>query len=77
MSDRTRHTDDLALLGGTADMTPHGDTGLANSGNALALIEACHRVVKKDGSMAGARACAASFRATGYVIRARVTAGTN
>jgi len=40
-----------------------------HAGNTLAIVDGCHRVVKKDGSLCGARACAASARAAALGIQ--------
>jgi hypothetical protein len=40
-----------------------------HAGNTLAIVDSWHRVVKKDGSLCGARACAASVRAAALGIQ--------
>ena len=42
------------------------------TGNTLAILSASYRVVKKDGSLSGARACAASMRDASRGVQPRI-----
>jgi hypothetical protein len=44
----------------------------ARTGNTLAILSGSYRVVKKDGSLSGARACAASMRDASGGVQPRI-----
>jgi hypothetical protein len=74
MSDRIRHA---AIYGPLDDFiavekdTPH-EAREADGANTLAIVSSCHRIVRKDGSLSGARACAACLRAAIHGIQPRI-----
>jgi hypothetical protein len=72
MSDRNQRADERVSPAVMIDTKAHDSPESARGGHTLAIIESCHRIVKKDGSLSGARACAASFRAANCVVRRAV-----
>jgi hypothetical protein len=53
-------------------MGAHRDARDAKAGNTLAILSSSYRVVKKDGLLSGARACAASLRAASRGVQPRI-----
>ena len=64
MSNRIRRADDVVSFDGVIDTNADFTTETSRTGHTLDIVALCYRIVKKDGSMSGARACAASFRAS-------------
>jgi hypothetical protein len=57
MNDHVRNTGKYRLLGGAIDTVSDRPV------TTLAIVDGCYRVVKANGALSGARACAASRQA--------------
>lgn len=71
MSDRIRHAaiqSPLDTFAAAKKDTPRE----ADGANTLAIVSSCYRIVRKDGSVSGARACAASLHAAIQGIQPRI-----
>ncbi|MDB5487679.1 MAG: hypothetical protein JWQ58_1394 [Reyranella sp.] len=72
MSDRIQRADERVSPAVVIDTKADDGVAAGRGGHTLAIIESCHRIVKKDGSLSGARSCAASFGAAGRATRRAV-----
>lgn len=72
MSDRNQRADERVSPAVMINTKADDGSDTARGGHTRAIIESCHRIVKEDGSLSGARACAASFRAASCMVRRAV-----
>jgi hypothetical protein len=66
MNDHVRNAAKYRLLGGAID------TVSDRPATTLAIVDGCYRVIRADGSLSGARACAASRQAASRGVIPRI-----